>query len=92
MQDIVKMHANPVLSLIMINVILTPSGLVGPPTSLYGWVDGMQVQMLSLCEYLLEERELPRLSHVSRLGSDLGLVHVIFLLRFYYILKMFCGD
>jgi len=48
--------------------------------------------MLSLCEYLLEERELPRLSHVSRLGSDLGLVHVIFLLRFYYILKMFCGD
>jgi len=43
MQDIVKMHANPVLSLIMINVILTLSGLGGPPTSLYGWVDGMQV-------------------------------------------------
>jgi len=43
MQDIVKMHANPVLSLIMIHVILTPSGLGGPPTSLYGWVDGMQV-------------------------------------------------
>jgi len=43
MQDIVKMHANPVLSLIMINVILTPSGLWRPPTFLYGWVDGMQV-------------------------------------------------
>jgi len=43
MQDIVKMHANPVLPLIMINVILTPSGLGGPPTSLYGWVDDMQV-------------------------------------------------
>jgi len=28
MQDIVKMHANPVLSLIMINVILTPVVLV----------------------------------------------------------------
>jgi len=43
MQDIVKMHANPVLSLIMINVILTLCGLGGPPTSLYGWVDGIQV-------------------------------------------------
>jgi len=43
MQDIVKMHANLVLSLIMINVILTPNGLGGPSTSLYGWVDGMQV-------------------------------------------------
>jgi len=43
MQDIVKMHANPVSSLIMINVILTPSGLGGPPTSPYGRVDGMQV-------------------------------------------------
>jgi len=28
--------------------------------------------MLLLGEYCLEERELPRLSHVSRLGSDLG--------------------
>jgi len=31
------------LILIMINVRLTPSGLGGPPTSLYGCVDGMQV-------------------------------------------------
>jgi len=37
------MHANPVLTLILINVILTPNGLGGPPTSLYGWVDGIQV-------------------------------------------------
>jgi len=43
MQDIIIMHANPVLTLIMINAILTPSGLGGPPTSLYGWVDDMQV-------------------------------------------------
>ncbi len=28
--------------------------------------------MLLLGEYCFEERELPRLSHVSRLGSDLG--------------------
>jgi len=28
--------------------------------------------MFMLGEYYLEERELPRLSHVSRLGSDLG--------------------
>jgi len=43
MQDIFKMHANYVLSLIMINAILTRSGLGGPPISLYGWVYGMQV-------------------------------------------------
>jgi len=43
MHDNVYMHANLVLSLIMINVILTPNGLGGPPTSLCGWVDSMQV-------------------------------------------------
>jgi len=26
----------------MINVRLTPSGLGGPPTNLYEWVDGVQ--------------------------------------------------
>jgi len=29
--------------------------------------------MLLLGEYCFKERELPRLSHVSRLGSDLGI-------------------
>ena len=72
MQNIVRMHANPILSLIMINVILTPVVLVDR-LPLYGWVDGMQVQMFLLGEFCFEERELPRLSHVSRQGSDLGL-------------------
>jgi len=30
------------LFFIMINVRLTPSGLGGPPTYLYEWVDGVQ--------------------------------------------------
>jgi len=94
MQDIVKMHVNPVLSLIMINVILTPSGLGGPPTSLYGWVDGVQVYMFLLGEYCLKERELPRLSHVSRLGSDLGfnacyLAFEILLYLEFYLVEIF---
>ena len=81
------MHVNPVLSVTMINVIVTPSGLGGPPTSLYGWVDDMQVQMFLLGEYCFEEREF--LVYRTCLDQALiqDLVHVVYLLRFYYILS-----
>jgi len=35
--------------------------------------------MFLLDEYFFEERQLPRLSHVSRLGSDLGFCRMLFI-------------
>jgi len=43
--------------------------------------------MLFLGEYCFEERELLHLSHVSRLGSDLGFSACCLSLGFYYIMS-----
>jgi len=43
--------------------------------------------MFMIGEFRFEERELPRLSHVSRLGSDLEFSACCYLLRFYYTLS-----
>jgi len=42
MQDIINDACLILFIVIMINVNLTPSGLGGPPTYLYEWVDDMQ--------------------------------------------------